>query len=160
MARAAQHHVGLGASDLERALGFYVAAFGAEVLARPFTIESEEVARRLGGPPEKKIEQAMVLVPPGTMIELFRFRGDDLPDWVGRRPGLVPHLAFQVDDVAATLELVERNGGSRIWPEVADEGMVRIVYCQDPDGNTIELIDISVEAMVEMVHGAFPGSRP
>lgn len=72
----------------------------------------------------------------------------------------MPHFAFQVEDVAATLDLVERNGGSRLWPEVSDSGAVRMVYCQDPDGNVIELIDVSVEAMVDIVHEAFPESRP
>jgi catechol 2,3-dioxygenase-like lactoylglutathione lyase family enzyme len=157
---AIHHHFGLVVSDLERALEFYGVALGAEVLARPFVIESDEVAVNLGGPPGMKIEQAMMRVPPGTMIELFGFRGEALPDWVGRRPGRVPHFAFQVDDVAATLELVERNGGSRLWPRISDSGRARIVYCQDPDGNVIELTDVSVDAMVEIVHDVFPASRP
>lgn len=154
------HHFGLAVSDLDRALEFYSAALGADVLARPFLIESAEVATNLGGPPGMKVEQAMVRVPPGTMIELFGFRGEDLPEWIGRRPGRVPHFAFQVEDVAATLDLVERNGGARLWPEVSDSGGVRMVYCEDPDGNVIELIDVSVDSMVDIVHANFPESQP
>ena len=53
------------------------------------------------------------------------------------------HIAFEVDDVAATLEAVLRHGGSVLGNvashEVEAVGRLIFVYAKDPQGNIIEL---------------------
>jgi catechol 2,3-dioxygenase-like lactoylglutathione lyase family enzyme len=154
------HHSALVVEDVERSLRFYAEVIDAEVLARPFTVAAPEVATALELPAGTGLEMAIVGVPPGVMIELIRFTGDELPQWVGARPGLVPHAGFRVEDVAATLALAERHGGERVWPEVVERRSGRMVYVRDPDGNVIELVDMSVAAMVEEVLADFPAARP
>jgi catechol 2,3-dioxygenase-like lactoylglutathione lyase family enzyme len=157
---ATHHHLALVVDEVERSLRFYAEAIGAEVLARPFAVTAPEVATALELPAGTAIEMAIVGVPPGGMIELIRFTGEQVPEWVGARPGLVPHVGFRVGDVAATLALVERHGGARVWPEVVERPSGRMVYVRDPDGNVIELVDMSVDAMVAEVHADFPAARP
>ena len=58
------------------------------------------------------------------------------------RPGLA-HLAFEVDDVEATLEEILHEGGSSLGEVVTaaypNEQEAVFVYAQDPEGNIIEL---------------------
>ncbi len=53
------------------------------------------------------------------------------------------HLAFEVDDVAAVLEQVIREGGGQVGELVKTEYPNRVtatfVYAKDPEGNIIEL---------------------
>jgi catechol 2,3-dioxygenase-like lactoylglutathione lyase family enzyme len=156
----AHHHSALLVDDVERSLTFYTEVFGAEVLARPFSVSSPEVAADMGGPPGMSIEIAMIRIPPAGMTELLHFVGEDLPSWARHEPGLVPHSCFQVEDVAVTLALAEQHGGSRVWPQIATRGSAEMIYIRDPDGNVIELVDVSVEAMVAAVLENFPEARP
>lgn len=58
------------------------------------------------------------------------------------RPGIA-HIAFEVDDVEATLKEIISAGGSSIGKLVTaayPDGLEAIfVYAQDPEGNIIEL---------------------
>lgn len=58
------------------------------------------------------------------------------------REGIM-HLAFEVDDVKATLDLVlshgGRKGGEIASAEVKGVGLLTFVYCADPEGNMNEL---------------------
>ena len=53
------------------------------------------------------------------------------------------HLAFQVDDVEATLKSVLKAGGSKlskvINAKIPNIGKITFVYAKDPEGNYIEL---------------------
>lgn len=160
MPAAGHHHLALVVEDVERSLLFYTEALGAATLARPFTVDAPEVATALELPAGTVVEMVIVAVPPGGMIELMCFAGDELPEWVSAPRGLVPHLGLRVVDVAVSLALVERHGGERIWPEVAERPSGRMIYVRDPDGNVIELVDMDVEAMVDEVCADFPSARP
>ena len=58
-----------------------------------------------------------------------------------RRPGIA-HIAFEVDDVEATLKEIISAGGSSIGELVTaiyPDGLEAVfVYAQDPEGNIIE----------------------
>ncbi|MDD3994721.1 MAG: VOC family protein, partial [Dehalococcoidales bacterium] len=58
------------------------------------------------------------------------------------RPGFA-HIAFEVDDVAATLAEILNAGGSCVGDVVTTEypnGMEAVlVYARDPEGNIVEL---------------------
>jgi lactoylglutathione lyase len=81
---------------------------------------------------------AMLLFPqePAVSLELVH-RPADGPV----RPGGFDHLAVQVDDLAATLAHLTRNGlrpGPPEWP--AGEAGPRTAMLDDPDGYRIELV--------------------
>lgn len=58
------------------------------------------------------------------------------------RPGIA-HIAFEVDDVEATLSEIIRAGGSAIGEVVTaaypDNTEAVFVYARDPEGNILEL---------------------
>jgi predicted enzyme related to lactoylglutathione lyase len=85
----------------------------------------------------------------GPTLEIFSYEGTPEPrsgdaenNKLINAPGLA-HIAFAVDDVEATLELVKKNGGSPIGELVSQKypkGKTgTFVYCKDIEGNIIEL---------------------
>jgi predicted enzyme related to lactoylglutathione lyase len=79
----------------------------------------------------------------GPTLELFQY--DAMP----AHPAVAPntpgfsHIAFAVDDVAATAQAVLRAGGSAVGAltvhEVAGVGVLTVQYVADPEGNIIEI---------------------
>lgn len=55
----------------------------------------------------------------------------------------IAHIAFEVDDVENTLQLLLENGGSQIGDvvktEYEDGRKAVFVYAADPEGNIVEL---------------------
>lgn len=55
----------------------------------------------------------------------------------------IAHIAFEVDDVETTLELVIRAGGSKVGELVTaqypNNMQAVFIYARDPEGNIIEL---------------------
>ena len=98
------HHVGIAVTDLDAAVATYVRLFGA-------TIEHRGLVADQG------VEAASVLVG-GSRLELLAPTGDDTPVGrflVKRGPGL-HHIAYEVDDVGATLDELASAGAELIDP--------------------------------------------
>jgi len=79
----------------------------------------------------------------GPTLELFQY--GDMPDHPTIRantPGYC-HIAFAVDDVAATVKEVFAHGGSAVGDltvrEVPGVGLLTFQYVADPEGNMIEI---------------------
>jgi len=104
------HHVGVAVRDLEEAVDTYARLFGASVEHR-------------GGLAAQGVEAASVLVGSSRM-ELLAPTGDDTPvgRFLARRgPGL-HHVAYAVDDVAASLREL-RASGARLIDEHPRPGL-------------------------------------
>jgi catechol 2,3-dioxygenase-like lactoylglutathione lyase family enzyme len=138
-------HFGICVSDLERSVRFYCDALGFE------RAESHAVGN-VFGPLMDLTEVAVTsqfLRKGTTTMELLGF---DEPAAVGdrqRRPmnqlGLT-HLSFRVDDVEATAARVVALGGAVIETSRTTidlgPGSLAFVYCTDPDGVRLELMDL------------------
>ena len=79
----------------------------------------------------------------GPTLEIFSYKNSlERPEPAANRLGIT-HLAFQVQDVQAQLELVVANGGKAIGSVVSNEipgkGTLTFVYAADPEGNLIEV---------------------
>ncbi len=79
----------------------------------------------------------------GPTLEIFQYdevEAQGRP--VANRAGF-GHIAFAVDDVAATLEELVAAGGARhgdvVSTHVAGVGTLTFTYARDPEGNLIEL---------------------
>lgn len=160
MTAVAHQHVGLRVADIERAGDFYVEVFGAEWIVRPVTMGPPAAAGFMNGPPETVFQLGMVSLPGGAFVEFFQFDPEVRPDWVRENTGLMPHFGIQVDDVEATVARAEELGAKRAWPEIAPFGRARVMYMQDPDGNTIEVIDVPAGELVEDLLELFPEGVP
>jgi lactoylglutathione lyase len=113
------HHAGLYVASLARSIAFYHAVFGLEVAER-LSFGHEEIAfLKLGTARLELIEGAAA----------------------ARPTGVVDHVAFEVDDLEATLEELRARGVHLIdATPIAVAGLgARIAFCQGPDGERIEL---------------------
>lgn len=134
-------HIGIGVSDMERAVAFYRDALG-------FTWEHE---LRLEGEPTDTLLRlrvtkvhAVYLTRDGVRIELMCFASPPAPphhERVLTEPGLT-HLSLRVASMDDATALVRRHGG-----EVLEDTMLKFpelqtfaCFVRDPDGQLIELL--------------------
>ncbi len=107
------HHVTVMVTDLEAADAFYGGAIGLAKIQRP-DFPSEGIWYEIDG----------------TQVHIILA---ERPDSSSPR-----HIAFEVDDLRATLSAVEKMG-LPVWDDIQLEGFVR-KHCRDPFGNGIELL--------------------
>ena len=125
-------HVAIAVHDLEGAIAFYEAAFGAEVHHRE-TVESDGV------------EEALLKV--GTSyIQLTRGTTPDSPisKFLEKRGPGVHHLSFQVEDLDAVCERVAKAGYKLIYdaPRPGAHSMrINFVHPASTGGILVELME-------------------
>lgn len=154
-------HVGLRVGDVQRAGDFYVQVFGAEWRVLPITMGPDHgAAGFMNGPPQTAFNLGMVALPDGAIVEFFHFTGDDQPEWLRENAGLMPHFGITVEDTEATVKRAEELGATRAWEEITPFGRASVMYLQDPDGNTIEVIDVSADELVDELVTFFPDGKP
>ena len=138
-------HLGICVSDLDRSLRFYCGALGfAEVAAH-------EVGPEFGGLMELDdlALSSRMLHADGVTLELLGYASPAVEGEATRRPlnrlGLT-HLSFRVADLTAVAARIEDFGGSVVGHTrtTLDLGGTALdfVYCTDPDGVRIELMDL------------------
>ncbi len=138
-------HFGICVRDLERSLAFYCGALGFEK-AESHAIGSEFA--RLMDLPDVAVTSQFIRRGP-TAIELLSFTE---PSPFGERErravnqfGLT-HLSFRVRDVAATAARIVALGGAVVESSRTTidfgETLLEFLYCTDPDGVRVELMDL------------------
>lgn len=157
--KAGNNHLCLRVYDLERSVRFYVEALGARQLTPlvPIVGESADVNFLGSG-----VRSRYAFIGFGDMyFELVEFEQPRFP--TGARPpsedGFM-HYCFTVEDVPGTVERMVACGGER-WPRKSSAGPdsgYAVNYAYDPDGNTIQLIDIDVEDVIRNITDRFPFS--
>ena len=118
------HHTSVLVEDTRRSLAFYRDVLGLEV----------DTAR-----PDLPFGGAWLNVGGGQQIHLLELPN---PDPVDSRPahgGRDRHAAFLVRGLDAIAVSLDRAGVSCTWSRSGR----RALFCRDPDGNTLELIEAS-----------------
>ena len=158
MATHAGHHTAIRVSDIERAACFYVSALGGQQRTLPFLLEGE-LADAMYRHRGVRVLICHVGFESGG-LELFQFlepatrpAAADLS-----QTGLL-HWAVRVDDVRAAAAAVEREGGRLVCP-VVDWAGHEFAYCEDPDGNVIELAPVGFDGLAPLVFAYFPDADP
>ena len=138
-------HFGICVRDLERSLRFYCEGLGFE------RAETHEIGADFAGLMElDEVDLVSQFIRKGeTAIELLSFRRPDTGGDGTRRPvnqlGLT-HLSFRVADLPAVAARVTELGGTVLehTRTTIDFGgtPLAFVYCTDPDGVRIELMDL------------------
>lgn len=140
---AVYRHTNLVARDWRVLAKFYETVFDCERLLPTRNLAGEWLAQGTGV--EGAALQGIHLRLPGSTatLEIFEYaEGLPKPPASANRLGY-GHLAFEVDDVAETLERVLRHGGAApgrpVTREIPDAGRLTFVYVTDPEDNLIEL---------------------
>lgn len=143
---AAFSHLAIGVPDIQASARFYREVFGFEPASGTFTASGDDMVRLLEVP-DADLE-ALFMRKDGLFIELLRYENSfsrrELP-LMDNEYGYV-HLSFRVSDLEDTLRKVDELGGTalhdtRIAMDMPGaEHPTTFMFCLDPDGNRIELI--------------------
>jgi lactoylglutathione lyase len=138
-------HLGICVTDLDRSLRFYCQGLGFEEVA------AHEVGPEFGALMELDDLQlsSRMIHRGGTTVELLGYGSPAVEGEPVRRPmnrlGLT-HLSFRVDDLEEVAARIEEFGGHVVATTrtTLDLGGTALdfVYCTDPDGVRIELMDL------------------
>jgi lactoylglutathione lyase family protein len=148
-------HVGITVPDLEAAVKFYTEALGYYVIMEPSTINQDDSAigqmcDDVFGEGWGSFRIAHLSTVDGIGLEMFEFPRTE-PErrpfeyW---RPGLF-HICLQDPDLEGRIEKIVAAGGKQRMKQVRyyypNEKPYRMIYCEDPFGNIIELYSHSYE---------------
>lgn len=148
-------HIGITVTDLEKAVDFYTKCFGVYVIMPPTTITQDESAigqmcDDVFGAGWGSFRIAHITTGDGIGIEMFEFpnsvrRENNFEFW---KTGIF-HFAVQDPDVEGLAARIEQNGGKIRMRQVRyyypGEKPYRMIYCEDPFGNIIEVYSHSYE---------------
>jgi catechol 2,3-dioxygenase-like lactoylglutathione lyase family enzyme len=141
----AADHTGITVSNLERSLAFWRDVLGFELSHRPH--QTGELASEITGVTGAEISIA-VLKGYGHKIELLEYLAPAERKRIELRPcdvGSV-HVAFTVDNLDAILHTIAASGWKAAGrPQTITVGPntgKRVIYVRDPDGTTIEFMEM------------------
>ncbi len=139
-------HTGLVVRNLEKSLAFYRDILGLEVYKRH--LEKGDYIDRLVGIKNVVVEWVKLAAPEGGLIELVEYRSHPDPSAKGARENIPSnrvgsgHVALTIKNLDAVYkELKKRGHDCNSEPLIAPSGKVKILYCHDPDGIILELIE-------------------
>ena len=139
-------HTGITVSNLERSLAFWRDVLGFELSHRAH--QSGEMAEQITGVKGAELKLAVVKAPGGHKIELLEYLAPPKTKHVDLRPcdiGSV-HVALTVDNLDAVLNTIAASGwraaGHPQTLTVGPNAGKRVVYVRDPDGATIEFMQM------------------
>jgi glyoxylase I family protein len=121
------HHVSLLVSDTQRALEFYCGVLG---------LEPDD------GRPDMGFPGAWLQVG-AQQIHLIALADPCVPAAVARHGGRDRHVALQVTELDAIRSALLARG---VEHTLSRSGR-RALFCRDPDGNALELIEVPGEAL-------------
>ena len=144
-------HTGITVSNLERSLAFWRDVLGFELSHTAH--QTGEMAKEITGVAGAEIKLAVVKAPGGHKIELLEYLAPPDRKQIALRPCEVGsvHVALLVDDLDAVLERISDSGWKAAGkPQTLKTGPnagKRVVYVRDPDGTTIEFMQVAWTAL-------------
>jgi glyoxylase I family protein len=139
-------HTGITVSNLERSLAFWREVLGFEISHTAH--QKGEMAQEITGVEGAEIKLAVLRAPGGHKIELLEYLAPADRKHTDIRPcdvGSV-HIALLVHDLDAVLERIAASDWKAAGkPQTLQSGPnagKRVVYVRDPDGTTIELMQL------------------
>src|SRR2546430_15791623 len=142
----AADHTGITVSNLERSLAFWRDVLGFEFSHSAH--QAGEMAEEITGVKGVELKLAVLKAPGGHKIELLEYLAPKDRKRIDVRPcdvGSV-HVALTVDDLEAVLEKIAASGwkaaGQPQTLTVGPNAGKRVIYVRDPDGTTIEFMQM------------------
>jgi predicted enzyme related to lactoylglutathione lyase len=86
------------------------------------------------------------LSPDGCVIELLQYHSHPENKEITRQKSNklgCSHMAFGVDNIEKTCEIIETMGGSIVNPPaLTNDKKVKVAYCHDVEGVLIEIVEV------------------
>ena len=143
-------HTGITVSNLERSLAFWRDVLGFELSHTAH--QTGKLAEEITGVKGAEIKLAVLRPPGGHKIELLQYLAPADRERASLRPcdvGSV-HVALLVHDLDAVLERIAASdwkaAGKPRTLQSGPNANKRVVYVRDPDGTTIELMQIAKQS--------------
>lgn len=141
------HHPGLVVRDVDAASAFYCAALGFTFLRdADWELADSGAAEAVLGIPNTAA-RCRLLKGANGFLELFQFLS---PPSVGDPAMMracdlgIAHLGFQVTDIDAAFDqFIAAGGTAHTKPQSVGDG--RAIYCRDPFGNIVELMQLGAD---------------
>lgn len=152
------NHIAVSVPNLEEAMKWYTEILGFTVIKPPVEIVADDsligiAMKDIHGPKLKKMRMAWLSSANQVGLEIFEYvepraerRTDNFEYW---KSGFI-HICVTDPDIEGLCKKISESGGrqrSKIWKVVPDKG-IRIVFCEDPFGNIIEIYDHSYEQTI------------
>jgi len=142
------HHVGITVEDLDASIRFYHDVLGLDFANEPSPWFDGPALGPAVGVPGAALRQVSLQLG-DTVLELLEYRSppSETTEPLKSNNLGASHVAFLVDDIAATKAELEAKG-IEFYSDVnvVDEGVLagwRWVYFQDPDGYPLELVEVA-----------------
>lgn len=142
----AADHTGITVSNLEHSLAFWRNVLGFELSHTAH--QKGELAQEITGVEDAEIKLAVLKAPGGHKIELLEYVAPADRKRANHRPcdvGSV-HVALLVEDLDPVLAQIAASGWEAAGkPQLLSTGPnagKRVVYVRDPDGTTIEFMQV------------------
>lgn len=147
-------HIGLSVPDIIKAVHFYQEVLGWYVIMEPSEVIEDnspigQMCTDVFGPGWGSFKIAHLSTSDKVGIELFEFPNNEDPEnnfefW---KTGIF-HFCVQDPDVEGLVEKIVKHGGKQRMPireYYPGEKPYRMVYCEDPFGNLLEIYSHSYE---------------
>jgi catechol-2,3-dioxygenase len=139
-------HVGFVVSNIENSLLFYNQTLGLKIYKR--AIENDAFISQLTGIKNVKLEWIKLIIPEGGLIELLQYHSHPSKELLTQTVISMSnkigcsHVALTVKNLDDLYKKIISNGYStKSKPLIAPGGKAKILYCHDPDGSILELIE-------------------
>lgn len=140
-------HVGIVVRDLDESLKFYCGMLGLAIYKR-HTEKLGKFIDKLVGVNDVKLEWVKLIIPKGGLIELLQYHSHPDPS-VFKEPEAFPsnrlgcsHISLTIDNLSQLYNKLIQNGYKcNSGPLHSPNGKIKILYCHDPDGTILELIE-------------------
>ena len=138
-------HVGIVVSDMEKSIHFYKDLLGLRVIRE--TDESGKYVDDILSLNNARVKTAKLGSDEGSLVELLYFVS---PKGSPVKRSIVDygcsHVAFLVEGIEAEYERLKGQGVIfNSPPKTSPDGFANVVFCSDPDGTVIELVEILEE---------------
>ena len=139
-------HTNIAAQDWNKLAQFYINVFGCTIKPPERRLSGEWLDKGTGLR-DAKLEGVHLRLPGfdnnGPTLEIFTYSEMKTSDEVTANKTGFTHIAFEVDDVATTLELALNNGATKLGEitgkHIEGAGDLTFVYFRDPEGNIVEI---------------------
>ena len=135
-------HTGIVVRNLDQSLQFYK-KLGFQLWSRE--IEFGDFIDQVVGISKVSIEVAKLKLPDSSMIELLQYLSHPQNDEIAKAPSNrlgCSHVAFTVENIETSCDEIKDMGGSIVNPPaLSPNGLVKVAYAHDIEGNLLELVE-------------------